>query len=989
MTKQNSIFGGTTFWMLNDKLEDEDIIYQIKEMQSKGIYAFIARTYIGLKSDYPGEEFMGKMKLIIETAQKFGIKVLLQARYMPEAIPDLEPQNALDFLCAEKGNLPDDCQLLHSKNGVNYGKFCSGTFLDMFDEGSVERYIDICYSMWDRFSEHFGKTVISVWVDEPSYSGEYLPYPKGLEAEFEARYGYSLRDKLHLLYCDEDNYTTVRWQYRTVLQDMMERSYFAKIREWCDKNNLWFSGHLMMEETTKSQLLRAAATMPFYKYFNLPGMDVLLAQLNWRENEIKPPEIFLTHGSRPVTLTTALQLASAAAQAGQRHMLCEMYGVSSQNLSFRDQKHIFDIYACHGINHRAIHGSFYSLGGRRKRAYPPHINYYQPYWDEFDKMTEAVVNTSDFVTKGKRSSKVLVIHPMSSGQALFPGKINGCERADSDKAIERLDNSFIQLLSSLTAAHIQFDLADDRIIERDGKVVGNRLIIGECQYDRVVMPYLTHLRKSTADTIDCYINNGGITYSLNCHNLYADGAPFEFKGKICTYNSLGKLVGQLGELSDFAIKGECAQNVRVLKRDLDDGVNFFLLNFDCSAKNNIELSVEGCYKAYITDSTDGKVTELPVKYEGDATCVSLVLEEGGSIMLSMKEGKSVKEPVKAPLTTTLPLNNVWQVKRSTDNVMLLEFCRYKTAQGEFSIDMPVLAVQDVLVAENYNGEITLEFNFESLVDVDGAKLALEDAENWSISFNGIPVESKVKGYYAAKQFKTVSIPQIKKGINTVRLVKSNYVPLARAKKSINSLFEYQRGDELEFCYIIGDFAVKADSEPCLTGNVRYNGFALDKESGQSFNEVTGSGYPFYAGKINMSQNLNVDTANAKRVLLKFDSVNAACANICVNGKACGLMMWDPYECDITDCVRNGQNEITVTLSSTLRNLLGPYHRPHGETGNLFGGSYANPNLAWNGTDKQVSDPKWYEHRVPDTPLWCESYMQTKFGVIGGRIIIEY
>ena len=61
MIKENSIFGGTTFWMLNDKLEDEDIKLQIKEMHSKGIYAFIARTYIGLKSDYPGEEFMGKM----------------------------------------------------------------------------------------------------------------------------------------------------------------------------------------------------------------------------------------------------------------------------------------------------------------------------------------------------------------------------------------------------------------------------------------------------------------------------------------------------------------------------------------------------------------------------------------------------------------------------------------------------------------------------------------------------------------------------------------------------------------------------------------------------------------------------------------------------------------------------------------------------------------------------------------------------------------
>ena len=70
MKIENSIFGGTTFWMLNDQLEDEDIVYQINEMHNKGIYAFIARTYLGLKSDYPGENFMSKMKLIVETAEK-------------------------------------------------------------------------------------------------------------------------------------------------------------------------------------------------------------------------------------------------------------------------------------------------------------------------------------------------------------------------------------------------------------------------------------------------------------------------------------------------------------------------------------------------------------------------------------------------------------------------------------------------------------------------------------------------------------------------------------------------------------------------------------------------------------------------------------------------------------------------------------------------------------------------------------------------------
>lgn len=973
--------------MLNDQLEDEDIVYQIKEMQDKGIYAFIARTYIGLKSDYPGENFMSKMKLIIETAEKYGIKVLLQARYMPEAIPDLDPNYALDFLRADKGEVPDGCELLHNDNGINISRFNSQTFLDLFDEESVDKYIDICYSMWDRFKKHFGKTVISVWVDEPSYSAEYLPYPKKLEEEFINSYGYDLREKLHLLYVDEGDYKTVRWQYRTLIQDMMERAYFAKIKEWCNKNNLWFSGHLMMEETIKSQQLRAAATMPFYSYFDLPGIDVLLAQLNWRENEIKPPEIYETHGSRIVTLTTPLQLASAAAQAGQEHMLCEMYGVSSQNLSFRDQKHIFDTYACYGINHRAIHGSFYSLGGRRKRAYPPHINYYQPYWDEFGEMTEAVVNTSKFVTEGKRSGKVLVIHPMGSGAALFPGKVNGGEKAKSEAQLDKLDGLFVDLISRLTASHIQFDLGDERIIERDGYVSGDRLMVGKCEYDTIVMPYLTHIRKSTADFINLFIKNGGKVFALDSVPMFADGAEIKFNSDI-QLTTVTKLVQQLRSLSDFSLSGEGVENVRVMKRETSKGINFFILNFDCSAKKEVTLSINGFYRAFITDSKNGKIEEIPT-YSDGVTSINLTLEEGASVMLSLTDGISEVAPQKPATTLTVPLNNSWHLNRLNNNVFLLEFCRFKKGNEDFSIKVPVLAVQDILVKENYCGPITLEFEFESSVEVENAKLALENAEEWAVNFNGEPVKTFVDGYYLAKQFKTISIPKIKRGINKVTICKDDYIPLARARKAINSLFEYQRGDELECCYIIGDFAVSAEAEACLTGNTRYSGFAIDSETHHSNNEISANGYPFYAGKIELTQEVCVDAKNPKRVVLKFDSVNAACGRVFVNGNDCGLLMWNPYEIDITKQAINGTNKIKIVLSSSLRNLLGPYHRPHGEIGNLFGGSYANPNLAWNGTDKQISNPKWYEDRVPDTQLWCESYMQTKFGLSGGRIIVEY
>lgn len=48
------IYKGTDFWMLNDELTDDEIRWQIREFKDKGMGGFIARTYVGLRTDYPG-----------------------------------------------------------------------------------------------------------------------------------------------------------------------------------------------------------------------------------------------------------------------------------------------------------------------------------------------------------------------------------------------------------------------------------------------------------------------------------------------------------------------------------------------------------------------------------------------------------------------------------------------------------------------------------------------------------------------------------------------------------------------------------------------------------------------------------------------------------------------------------------------------------------------------------------------------------------------
>ena len=74
-------YRGLDLWMVNDKLEDDEIERQVNEFYKKGLYSVIFRTYNGLISDYPGENFKHKVRVAVNAAKKCGLKIFLQAKY--------------------------------------------------------------------------------------------------------------------------------------------------------------------------------------------------------------------------------------------------------------------------------------------------------------------------------------------------------------------------------------------------------------------------------------------------------------------------------------------------------------------------------------------------------------------------------------------------------------------------------------------------------------------------------------------------------------------------------------------------------------------------------------------------------------------------------------------------------------------------------------------------------------------------------------------
>ncbi|MBR2335900.1 MAG: hypothetical protein IKA62_06750 [Clostridia bacterium] len=990
----DKIYHGTDFWMLNDKLEADEIVRQLHEMKKQGVYTFIARTYIGLKSDYPGPEFQSKLRVIVDTATRLNMKLFLQAGYMPEDVTGLPREYALNYIKVyrEGDEIPEDERVLIKHNEFIFTEWNSAIFLDMFNRDSMEFYIKQSYEeVWRDFALDFGKAIISVWVDEPSYKAEHLPFPRGIEERFLERWGYPLIENLPKLFFDIDGYKTLRYHYRKLLQDLLEENYFKSVREWCNAHGLMASGHLMLEDRLGLQIARAGATMPFYKYFDIPGIDVLQGQQNWKRGELKP-----AYGGdytyRDTMMNTPIQCASAARQIGSEHILCEMYALTSQNMTFRMQKYMFDYLASHGINHRSVHGIFYSLKGRSKRVYPPHINYYQPYWNDVHIMNDYVAAVSRFISIGKPEGEAVVIHPLDSAFCEYTcfadSKITGLQPSRVNLA--KRDANFLNMTTSLSLSGCIFDYGDERSIERDGSVEGGLFYIGKMSYDTVVIPDLIEIQKSTLDKIREFASQGGRVVVLGGAPTMLDGIETS-RNLLCDIENVIYVDGlsqltSLLQTKKYSIFCE-EENRNIMVRRRVDGMNayYYIFNADGKEEKHIVLTINGSVKAEIWNPFDKSRKSLECTYNNCKTEIEITLAAGGNALVYTEEIKDVvsTNEKSAKMTLTMPLKSEFEVERKHKNVLLMEYCSYKKGDGEFTCEYPVVAVQQQLVEQNYTGELTQKYTFYSELEIEGLELALEDAEQHRIFLNGEEVEVNVNGYYWAKAFQKVAMPKSRIGLNVIEL-KRHYVPLAKIRRKISSLFENRLGVELEAVYLLGDFSVKMNQEPTRNGALRYSrlDIKLTDEEKQVAGELTKAGYPFYAGSIALTRKFEWK-GNTDGLKIALDELDACICHVKVNGIDCGSMHTYPFELDISAAVKDGENTVTLEIVNTLRNLLGPWHRPQGEVGNIRS-AYEEPDIAWMGVATK-GDNTWYDNRVPDTNFWTDSYMLTPLGIRGLKL----
>ena len=114
-------------------------------------------------------------------------------------------------------------------------------------------------------------------------------------------------------------------------------------------------------------------------------------------------------------------------------------------------------------------------------------------------------------------------------------------------------------------------------------------------------------------------------------------------------------------------------------------------------------------------------------------------------------------------------------------------------------------------------------------------------------------------------------------------------------------------------------------------------FSLSKRNAMPpvTDELYKYGYPFFKGEVTLKGKVN--KAQGGRTIIEFGG-RFMTAKVCANGKE-KLFTLD-NKGDITDMLDSGENEIMVTVKSSMRNIFGPHHfepvpEPMGVNPNLF------------------------------------------------------
>ncbi len=949
------------FWVWNDVVTREKIDDQLKAFANENMTQVFVHPRPGLITEYLSEEWFDLFDYTTDRAREMGMKVWIYdensfpsgfagghvqaempgSHNQPSAISMAQgneiDQDFEDYLIVlqetsdgfeELDRLPgqpgDDVYALRLHREDDSGWYGGFSYVDLLIPGVTEKFIEVTMTGYEEVaSEDFGELVPGVFTDEPNISPRGARngvfYSPVLFDEFQEKWGYDLRMHLPSLFRETGDFKKVRYHYYRVLLELFIERWAMPWYEYTESNNLAWTGHYWEHGWPNPH--HGGDNMAMYAWHQMPGIDMLFNTFTERPDQFG-------------NVRAVKELKSVANQMGRKRTLSETYGGSGWELTFNDMKRQGDWQAVLGVNFQNQHLSYMTLKGRRKGDFPQSFLTHAPYWEDYGELTQYFKRVQFALSNGQQINNTLIIEPTATAWMYY-------SPTDKNPAMQAIENTFRELVDRFEIMQLEYDLGAENIISHHGEVQDNLFVIGERDYDVVILPpWFESIDDHTWELLKVYVLNGGKVISFDIPN-YLNGEENDEIRQLAEGSSNWQVVSSLDELvsmevlkeEDFKMANAASISNKVyhMRRHYDDGQLIFWTNYDLENEETINFSIPG-RAVSVLDPHTGEISDHYAEITDGMATVETTLNPSGSQLFFVHEtapsGYTPEQP-KEVNWQSAPLSNP-TIKPTHLNALTLDYLELKVQDkelgemyfspaadsafhingieryGRSGFNPWAVAVQYrtniIDMGERFTEETGYEATYTFIVTDGYAPEHLQAVVEWShlyeITFNGTPVEAMSDSTYLDHSWHVIDLAKLTKpGRNELTL-------------SVQPMHIHA---EVEPVYIRGDFSLESTSK----------GFVLRSRQPLTLGWWKDQGMPFYSEGVQYSY--TIDAEDDKQYKIAMQEWHGTVAKVIVNGEQAGIIGWTPYEFELTPYLQTGENEVTVQVTGSLKGVLGPHH----------------------------------------------------------------
>jgi hypothetical protein len=669
----SSEYRAAPFWAWNNKLDKDDLVWQIEQLKKMGFGGFHMHVRTGMATEYLSDEFLSLVAACVEKARKekmlawlydedrwpsgaaggivtknpkYRIRHLLLTRspYGNLAAAAPEKHSRADAGRCENGEFVACFGVTLDKNGdlesykvigekEDYASgfklyayaetalpspwFNNQTYVNTLDKDSIREFIRITHGAYEKhFGKDFGGVIPAVFTDEPQFSRKGTLNFAREEKDVTLPWTFDIEDTFKAAYKGESLIRALPellWDLPEGKVSVIRYRYHDHIAERFAEAFADQCGNWCKEHGIM-------LTGHMMEEPTLESQTAALGDAMRSYRSFQLPGIDILCGRREYT--TAKQAQSAARQAGAPGTLSELYGVTNWNYDFRSQKLQGDWQAALGVTVRAPHLSWVSMNGEAKRDYPSTFNYQSPWFEEYPYVENHFARATSVLTRGRAVCRLGIIHPIESYW------LHWGTRENTARVREDMDEKFMTLCGWLLKGLIDFDYICESTLPLYCKledITGKGFPVGEMKYEVILVPALETIRKSTLDRLEAFRKAGGRLVFLGEAPKYTDAAPDERAKRLweaCEKTAFERLpvltaLEDIRELEIFDSSGARRGDLLYQLREEADGTRWLFIahgkdpeNPDLPEGGLIRLRVKGEWDAALYDTVSGEITSL-------------------------------------------------------------------------------------------------------------------------------------------------------------------------------------------------------------------------------------------------------------------------------------------------------------------------------------------------------------------------------------------